>query len=365
MEPGLRRTSGAIILCCGLLGSILLPTDTVAAPTKPQYSSPRQPESVPIWLTTAEGCQILERLRDRAVINGLLVRMDVTTATVTSTVPCRNGKLDGEGSIRYFDNGRQYWEWEIAESRGVRVSAGVIVPVIDRSTVAVKSFNCTSASITLVAPSRLAYEMPFVWSELEAIARESWSESCNRPPLDRQYQFLWGVEGDGGPSPNPWLANNSRDSIRRDNGPESRYQRRWQNAENDVIASARRGAEQELARREAAERGARRQELAKKTGQFELVQLSEIAPNPFVWRGKVVGTCVMFAAMRTETTASVRGTGFVSATLTGVPTTRFRKEVVVFLVARVGAETGGGITLQYLAAIDQPRDDGCRDYIDR
>jgi hypothetical protein len=140
----------------------------------------------------------------------------------------------------------------------------------------------------------------------------------------------------------------------------TRFRDEWARREANTLEQAR------LAQ-ETGERRTKRQQLTKQAGEYQIANLGDMAPNPFIWRGKLIGTCVMFTRMLGPTTASVRGglPNFAQASVTGVPSSRFTREIVVFMVARVGASANGNLALQYVAAVDQPGDDGCSDFIDR
>lgn len=297
------------------------------------------------WQRTEEGCEYWVSLQRSA-------------ATISSTIPCMNGKLEGEGLIRFFtgDDRDQYWEWDVRRARGVALVGGRLTPVIDESLVSAKSGSCSSPpAIRIVAPANLAYEFPEVKIDLFRLARKKWGESCKKTPISEKYQWYWHVEPDDSPDRNPWISRrpNPLDAV-------DSYSSHW-SSESVRLRRARQDEQQaQIASNAAKARAARRAELAKKTGPFQVVSLADIAPNPFAWSGRVVGVCAMFEGMASPTTARFRGQNFSYTTVTGVPTSRFQRQTVVFLVGRV---TGRNLT--YIAAVDQPRDDGCSDFIDR
>jgi hypothetical protein len=95
----------------------------------------------PPLLKTVSGCTFVGRLREYAGTGSSRRRMPPENATVRSTIPCVDGKLDGEGDIKFFDNGTQYWEWNVSAERGVRMVQGVLTATFDETALTVKTFK--------------------------------------------------------------------------------------------------------------------------------------------------------------------------------------------------------------------------------
>jgi hypothetical protein len=320
------------------------------------------------WVRTVEGCTFFEQVREWEDTFGARKKVDQSQLSVSSTIPCVNGKLQGEGFIQYFYRGNQYWEWQLSEARGAKAVAGVITVRLDEKRFSLHRDRPSCkyiAILSLVAPADLAYEMPQVWTEVRAVARQIWSRTCKRPPLPADARFDLNLFPDDSPNPNPWLGLSSNYRTVSDRIPE-RYAQYWRQREEEAINRQQAALKEAEARRATKEREARRQQLAKQTGAFEIVSLDAIKPNPFMWQGKLVGTCVRFLRMLNPSTAEFRGGDFVSLAATGVPTARFRKEGVVFLVGRVTGRTtpGASVSFQYAAAVDQAEMSRCGDFID-
>jgi hypothetical protein len=318
-------------------------------------------------IRTAENCTLFDVLGRRATVNGVYVTIQPPGVTVSSTVPCENGRLEGDGAVAYFYKGKQYWQWDLSAARGLVALNGQIVAQIDRARVSLKDTSCGFAGAYVVAPPSLAYEHEAVWTELKRIATDLWTSACKRQLL-RGERFGLVVFSDGSPSPNRWVAIDKDGGIDNHMGgddPFTRHQRFWDQFYERQINEERRQTQLREADRIEQEREAKRQQLVKQTGTFfTIATLADIAPNPFAWQGKTIGTCVSFQSMVGPTTANVDGGTPHFVLLLGVPTTKFTHPVTIFLVARVTPTKANPLSLQYVGSVEQPPS-GCTDFVDR
>jgi hypothetical protein len=298
------------------------------------------------WVRTNEGCSFLDHLR-------------YPNATASSNVPCRDGKLNGEGVIKFFHDGHQYWEWQVQRARGATMVDGVMRSTVDEAMVQSKMKSCDFIlRVEMTGPPTLGLEMPVVGQAIDSLAWVAVARECGQA-------VATAFKTQGGRF--DVYYNGEYSDIR--GLPESvesrRFSQYWQGREAAAIQAQAQAVERDKVNRIAAARAARRLPLSKRFGQYQITSLSSIAPNPFIWKGKLVGVCAMFDAMVSANTARIHGDGFTQALLTQVPTSRFPYPTVVFLVGRVDGQANGVLSLQFLGAVDQPRDDGCSDYIDR
>ena len=293
----------------------------------------------------------------------------------TTTVPCVDGKLEGSGRVDFFVRGTRHFEYIVQPSSGVAFKAGRIIATPDPSQIRYEPGNCTRSErwIKAVVPDAYALWSPALIDALAALGIAELDKNCSV-----------GERGTGGvvmhwaSSYSPMANPRAGKSIQRGpRGTSSSFDATfaWNDVsvrvERAVAAEAQRVQQlkaAETARSKAAEatrlsqqRRERRQQLMARHGAFEVISLETIVPNPFVWTGKQIGACTGFERMLSPSVAalSVMSGSFI---LSGVPTTRFRNQTGVFLVARVMGTANGTTELRYLEAVDQRG--GCSEFVD-
>jgi hypothetical protein len=346
-----------------------------------------------VWVRDNRGCSF--RFFDR----GLRPGEDVET-----TVPCVKGKLTGEGTVVLRDRGTPIWGRSFRRSGGVYLEAGQ--PAVDIQSNRWRFISKCDAPYTsyllVLTPDTLLLENYTVFLRAMTAAHDIARQKCPAAIRPDGVHGSDGADDDG--SKVFFAVDNSAvpASAQFDEvyGFGARYQvmyfgscplmRALDRCFNYDQYNSRRVASgqwigqlateratrisnaraRELAQAEAQaplQRQARLKRLTSQFGSFQLVPLSAVAPNPFVWKGKQIGACVEFQQMIDASTALVQGGltqnyGFSRAAVTNTPSTRFNHQGVVFLIARVEGQQSGTMVLRFVTAVDQAYDD-CRDYL--
>ncbi len=319
-----------------------------------------------------------------------------SSAVVSSTVACREGKLDGDtGTVKYFrKNGRQFWEARYSPERGVRYVAGIKTAHPD---VMGAQFefgpslfggepSCGSRSVLVNVLPATALEESVVVDSLISLSKNWYASKCTRSTA---VEFYMRADTVVKKRDSMSIYFGTYVSVKRGEvenyfaGRTSEYWRNHERREIDAQAdrerqalmTKQRAAEQRqrdsVAAKETAaalskqrEKASRRAAIEKEFGKFRPSRLSDVAPNPSAMKGQVIGFCAGFRQMLNESMALVMGDQGLSAAITNVPKTRFRRtDAVAYFVAKVTGQEQGLTVLRYVTAVDQ-RDGYCSDYVD-
>lgn len=304
---------------------------------------------------------------------------------IESTVPCVNGTNEGYGELRFSRNGVTTWKLVLSRDtalvfRDNRLKLDWNAEDLELRVLACKRTGAAKAAA--IVPDSLPLYLDWVAYRVLDAAYSKLDRNCPLPSGSRYYrdvkvfrasaniptlEALWYPKY-GSVSCNHYGAypakttrrgssdgrcsdvinNYAANSYSRGIKEVARSEQAVIKATRAVDLSQRQFQEAVLA---AQQREARVADLEKRFSQFSIVTISEITPNPFAWKGKMVGICTSFSRMVGPNTG-VFGSGS-AMVVTGVPSTRYQQAASnQFLVGRVSGQASGLPSVQYLAALD-------------
>jgi hypothetical protein len=300
---------------------------------------------------------------------------------VKSTVPCKSGKLEGIGKVQFIAEGIPVWDHDATPDTGIAYRAGLLVAAPDPSRVRLEPRQCSGfRQINVIVPDSYAVWAESLVDSLGDMGLAELNRACPPGRSDAAAAFItteaerasFGRDGTAFATKVVRQVGSerliqitlTRAEVERSAQMLSREGQARNDRRRNEIAASERSREAGAAEASRQRRG-RREQLAARHGSFDLTTLEVVGPNPFVWIGKRVGTCLAIERMTGPSTAFLISQGGLFE-VRGFPAARFPKlPTTVFLVARVVGVNSGVVQLAYLEAVDQSQSPACSDYIDR